>query len=66
MQPTEVRKLIAIATGASVATVMKNHYFQIGGKIFRQVDGAAIGVDLAVESCSLYKNYHQFILEKTK
>ena len=54
MTTTTVRKLIALAAGESVTVVMKNHFFQIGGEIYRQKDGAAIGLDLAVESCSLY------------
>ena len=54
LTPGVIRKLVAIAAGKSVSTVMQNHFFQIGGKIYKQKDGAAIGLDLSVEACSLY------------
>ena len=60
MEPTKnlsqdnIRRLRGIAASKSVKTVMENHYFTIGGKIFRQVDGSAIGLDISVETASLY------------
>ena len=46
---------------------MENHYYQIGGKIYRQKEGSAIGVDLSVESCSLYMtNWDKMFLDKLK
>ena len=50
----QVRNLLRILAAKSVTTVMNNHYFQIGGRLNRQTDGAAIGLDLDVEYCSLY------------
>ena len=35
------------ATGTEI--VLKYHYYTVGGNIYRQKDGAAMGVDLAVE-----------------
>ena len=48
------RQLIAMLTSKSVKVVMENHYFQIGGRIFKQREGSAIGVDMSVEGASLY------------
>ena len=48
------RRLLAIAASRSVKTVMENHYFTIGGNIYKQTDGSAIGLDISVETASLY------------
>ena len=63
----QVRSLLAIAASRSTKVVMENHYYQIGGKIYRQKEGSAIGVDLSVESCSLYMtNWDKMFLDKLK
>ena len=54
LSDVQIRSLIAIAAAKSTRVVMSNHFYQIGGKIFRQREGSPIGVDLSVESCSLY------------
>ena len=65
--PKHVRALIAIADAKSIKTVMDNHFYQIGGKIYRQREGSAIGVDLSVETCSLYMtDWDQKFLKKLK
>ena len=63
----QVRSLIAIAAAKSTKVVMENHFYQIGGKIYRQREGSAIGVDLSVESASLYMtDWDDSFLKKLK
>ena len=50
----QVRCLLAIAVAKSTEVVMSNHYYQIGGNIHKQTEGSSIGVDLSVETASLY------------
>ena len=50
---SQVNTLLGIASSISVKTVMENHFFTIGGKIYKQSEGSPIGVDLSVESASL-------------
>ena len=45
--------LLGILTSESVNTVMNNHFFTIGGRIYRQKDGSPIGLDISVEIASL-------------
>ena len=42
---------------------MNNHYFAIGGEIYRQKDGSPIGLDMSVEGASLYMSIwdHKFL-----
>ena len=49
----QVNTLLGFVSSKYVVKVMENHYFTIGGKIFRQTDGSPIGVDLSVETASL-------------
>ena len=67
LSDVQINKLLAIAAARSTKTVMENHFYQIGGKIYHQREGSAIGVDLSVESCSLYMtNWDQKFLGKLK
>ena len=67
LSDVQVQCLIAIAAAKSTKVVMENHFYQIGGKIYRQKEGSAIGVDLSVESCSLYMtSWDQKFLSKLK
>ena len=50
----QVRELVSLVAAKSTHIVMDNHFYQIGGKLFKQSEGSAIGVDLSVETCSLY------------
>ena len=49
-----IRLLVGHALAAAVGTVFNHHYFKFGGKVYRQLDGACIGMDLAVELCAIY------------
>ena len=53
MTDDDVRALLAIAAAKAVRCVMTNHYFTIGGDIYRQADGGAIGLDLTVQLASI-------------
>ena len=50
---SKTKKLLGLFTAESTKTVMNNHYFSIDGKIYRQVEGCPIGLDLSVEAASL-------------
>ena len=50
----EVRKLLALGVSKAIKTVMGNHFFKIGGKMYKQTDGGSIGLDLTVELASIY------------
>ena len=54
MSESDIRALLAIAAGKAVKAVMTNHYFSIGGGLYRQKDGGSIGLDLTVELASIY------------
>ena len=54
MNDDEVRALIALALSKSIKVIMKNHFYSIGGQIYRQKDGGCIGMDLTVELASIY------------
>ena len=54
MTHDDIRRLVGIAASTSVRVVMQNHFFKIGGDIYRQRDGSPIGLDLSVETASLY------------
>ena len=38
----------------SVKTVLENHFFTLGGRVMKQVDGGCIGVDMTVELAAIY------------
>ena len=48
LSDTDIRKLLALGVAKTVKVVMGNHYFKIGGKIYKQTDGGSIGLDLTV------------------
>ena len=50
----DVNVLLGSLTSKCVQTVMENHYFTVGGKIFRQSDGGPTGLDLTVEVAAIY------------
>ena len=54
LHPKDVRKLLGLAAAKSTDTVMKSHFFSIKGGIYKQRDGAPIGLDVSVEIASLY------------
>ena len=54
LSPELIRRLLSIACAGSVRYVMEHHYFTIAGDIFCQKDGSPIGLDLSVETASLY------------
>ena len=67
MDQNDTRMFLGIAIGYGVKCVMKNHFFKIGGRIFRQRDGGAIGLDLTVEIASLYMSMWEYeYLEKCR
>ena len=49
----EVKTLLGIFTAECTKTTMNSHYFTINEKIYRQVEGCPIGLDLSVEAASL-------------
>ena len=53
LENQHIKLLLGILTSESVSQVMKNHFFMIGGNLFRQKDGSPIGVDISVEIASL-------------
>ena len=54
LSTSQVRELIAVFAAKSVRVVMTNHFYQIGGRLYQQKEGSAIGVDMSVEAASLY------------
>ena len=54
MNEDQERQLVGMAVAAAVETVFDHHYFKFDGKVYRQLDGACIGMDLAVELCAIY------------
>ena len=50
----DVNVLLGSITSKCVQTVMENHYFTVGGEIFRQSDGGPTGLDLTVEVAAIY------------
>ena len=50
----KLKHLLGIACAKSVEVVMKNHFFTIDKRIFKQKDGSPIGLDMSVEVASLY------------
>ena len=49
-----VNILLGSLTAKCVQTVMKNHFFTLGGKIYRQSDRGPTGLDMTVEVASIY------------
>ena len=49
-----VRLLLGILSARTIKTVLLNHYFTLGGKVYRQSDGGSIGLDLTVELAAIY------------
>ena len=67
LSDTDVRKLLALGVAKTVKVVMGNHYFKIGGKIYKQTDGGSIGLDLTVELASIYMTlWDERFLKKCK
>ena len=63
----QAKTLLAFASASSVETVMKNHFFTINGRIYKQKDGCPIGMDLSVELASLCMTFwDQKFLKKLK
>ena len=54
MNASDTRTLIGWAVSCSIKMVFSNHFFKFGGKAYRQLDGASMGMDLAVELCLIY------------
>ena len=50
----EVRQLLALGVAKTVKVVMGNHFYKIGGNVYKQNDGGSIGLDLTVELASIY------------
>ena len=46
--------MLTFSCGRSVRTVMSNHFFKIGGQVYRQRDGSPIGLDLSAETACIY------------
>ena len=67
LSEADIRALLAIAAGKAVKAVMTNHYFSIGGKMYRQKDGGSIGLDLTVELASVYMSlWDESFIKKCK
>ena len=46
---------------------MRNHYFSIDGKIWKQRDGSPIGLDISVEIAGLYMSmWDKLFLDKVR
>ena len=54
MTDPEVNILLGSLTAKCVKVVMENHYFTVGGKIYRQSDGGPAGLDITVEVAAIY------------
>ena len=54
MTDQDVHDMLGEAVGSSLKALMRNHFFTIGGKIYRQRDGGSIGLDLTTEVASVY------------
>ena len=50
----ETNQLLGHCITNCLDIAMKNHYYTVGGNIYRQKDGSAMGVDASVEGCDLY------------
>ena len=52
---TQDRKLLAEkALAVGVDTVMSNHYYEVGGGVYRQADRGAMGLELTSVTSKLY------------
>ena len=54
LTPNTLRRLLALACARSVICIMKHNYFTIAGDIYGLRDGSPIGLDLIVETASVY------------
>ena len=46
---------------------MENHFYQIGGCLYQQREGSAIGVDMILEAASLYMTtWDEMFLKKLR
>ena len=50
----QINQLLGCLCSKSVRTVMENHYFTLGGQIYKQTDGGSTGVDMTVEIAGIY------------
>ena len=67
LEMCHIGTLLGLAASRSTKTVMENHYFSIGGEIFKQRDGSPIGLDISVETASLYMSmWDRKLLDKLK
>ena len=52
--PEDRKKLAGRAIAGGVGVVMSHHYYEVGGKIYKQSDGGAMGLDLTSISSKIY------------
>ena len=50
----QINILLGCLSASSVKAVLQNHYFTLGGKIYKQSDGGSIGLDMTVELAAIY------------
>ena len=50
----ETRRMLVTAIGASIKATLQNHIFRFNSKLYRQLEGGAIGVALAGEIANLF------------
>ena len=53
----EERKLFTIALKIALERIMKNHIYEFDGKLYRQVSGGAIGLELTGEVAKIYMSW---------
>ena len=60
-------KILGLAIGVMTKTTMSNHYYQINENVYKQLDGSAIGNDLAGEVARVFMlQWDKYFLKKLK
>ena len=54
MSVEESNQLLGWAVASGLKVVSSNHYYTVGGVVYKQRDGAPMGLDTSVDGCDVY------------
>lgn len=61
----QIKHILGKAVKATIIQCMNNHFYQIGGKVYRQSKGGSIGSSLTGEACRVYMlKWDELFLQK--
>ena len=52
---TTIKKIVGLALSKGLEVTMFNHYYKLGGEIYKQSDVGSMGMDMTSKTTSIYR-----------